>query len=174
MPRNVFALATTAIVSVLIGCTTAANAGGLRLLSESDPGAPERRVAATRWIQAVLAADREVIVGLVLPEYRESVTAELEDPESELSRLLLSGPESVRRRFAGHEVRVALLAHTELETVGGGTSACYYTGPEPSWPKADDDMAALERASGAMCFFMFRSEGSWYFSVPEPGEGGDV
>lgn len=174
MPRTKIAIATAAIVSVLVGCTPAANAGGLRLLSESDPGAVERRLAATRWIQAVLAADRKAIVSLVLPEYRESVTAELEDPESELSRLLLSGPESVRQRFAGHEVRVALLAHMELEAVGGGTSACYYIGTEPSWPKADDDMAALERASRAMCFFIFRSEDSWYFSVPEPGEGGDV
>jgi hypothetical protein len=175
MPRTVFALATTVIVSVLVGCANAANAGGLRLLSENDAGAAERRLAATKWIQAVVAADREAIVGLVVPEYRESVASELQDPESELSRQLFVGSESVRVKFEGRDVRVALLAHIELEAVGGGTSACYYTGAEPSWPKTDDDMAALERASGAMCFFMFRSEGSWYFSVPEPpGEGGDV
>jgi hypothetical protein len=174
MPRTVFALATTAILVLLLGCTTAANAGGLRLVSESDPGAAERHLAANRWIEAVLAADREAIVGLVLPEYRESVRAELQDPESELSRLLLSGPESVRRRLGGHGVRVTLLAHTQLETVGGGTSACYYAGPEPAWPETTEGLAALVGARRALCFFMFRSEGSWYFSVPEPGEGGDV
>lgn len=174
MPRTVFALATTAIVSVLIGCTSAANAGGLRLLSESDSGALQRRAAATRWIQAVVAADREAIVGLVLPEYRESVTAELQDPGSKLSRLLFTGPEAVRRRFDGQEVRLALLAHEGLEGVGEGTSACYYTGPESSWPETTDGLAALVGAGRALCFFMFRSGDTWYVSLPHPEEGGDV
>lgn len=174
MPRTVFALATAAIVSALIGCTNAANAGGLQLLSENDSGAVQRRAAATRWIQAVVGADREAIVGLVSPEYRESVAAELQDPESRLSRLLFSGPEAVRRKFKGQEVRVALLAHQGLEAVGEGTSVCYYTGTQPSWPDTTDGLAALVEAGRALCFFMFRSGESWYVSLPHPEEGGDV
>ena len=170
---TVFKRATAAIILVVIGCTNAANAGGLRLLSESDLAVMERRLAATRWIQAALAADRETMVGLVPPEYRESITATLRDPDSELARLLISGPESVRGRFAGHEVGIALLAHRDLETVGEGTSACYYLAPPPSWPETTDGLAALVKDHRALCFFMFRSEGSWYFSVPGSGEGGD-
>jgi hypothetical protein len=143
------------------GLAAGGEGAGLRLVRDDDPAAVAEREAAARWIEAIRTADSEAIVGLVLPESRDETRRALESHDSELSKRLLHDPDSARKRFAGLEVRFALL-------VGRETEACYYAGPAPRWPANDGELAALVRSQRALCFRMSQAGGRWCFAaLPE-------
>lgn len=171
--RMILLLALVAVLQTC-GCATPARGGDLETLQEGDPRTSDRDAAANGWIRAVLAGDRDGILRFTAPDYRSSVKTELENEGSDLSKLLLTGPQSIRARFDRRPLRVSLLAHKDLQDHGKGTSACYYSGTEPAWPRRSEDLAKLVSGGGVVCFFMYESEGSWYVSLPHPDEGGDV
>jgi hypothetical protein len=127
----------------------------------------ELAASAGRWLDAVRSADIEAMVEVALPEAKPHVREALGSSETVLSRLLLSGQHSVRRRFQNIDrPGLRLLRHPELTALGGGTTACFYDPKRPPspMPHSAQMLPGPDSAKPLFCLLFVRDQGRWFAS----------
>jgi len=169
-----------AIIAALVALMPAVSLADPELVNVSEAGgvyANLRGLLGT-WLDAVLRRDVDVLVGLAAPEDRDGVRAALLDAQSELTKVLFSGADSVQARFvATPKPRIYLFAHSRLANHGGGTTGCITARPLPEpLPDQGGNLPSSFTAEPVFCQFFWRGDGRWYpnYSYGWPDEGGDV
>lgn len=147
---------------LVFACT--ARAGGFEPLERPAEEYSQLQTVAREWKDAVSRRRTGALVDYALPEAREVVQRDLEDPTTPLYNTLYGM--KLSRLFQEKDLETLLIPHPDLKRHGMGTSVCFVdpTTPRPSWPISRETLNAFSREPGTFCIFGFRADGRWYIS----------
>jgi hypothetical protein len=119
--------------------------------------------AVTAWREALRAGSPERLAAFALPEYAAHARASLNDPTSELYRVLLSEESVFRRLAVDPRTRTALFSNATPYDPERGATACLYDPAAVAGDTDADRLRMLDMAQGPTlaCQTFFAVDGGW-------------
>ncbi len=137
------------------------------IIAENDPLFHEVTQIATRWKEAVLKKDVDVLASYALPEARKKILVDLRNTDSDLYRLFYKGNKSISETLREFKrLKIVLVAEQWLEDFGHGTTVYFFDEDriKPRFPLSSDEARELSDRGEIVSMFFFKKEERWFTS----------